>query len=67
MRKLLFIIFLIIVSMVGSMAFVHAKPKYDPLYQCKHIGVQKVKPFKSRKVMKRAMQSLYSNPRYRQG
>jgi hypothetical protein len=66
MTKLLSIIFIIIVLVVGSMSFIHARPKYDPLYQCKHIGISKVKPFKSRKVMKKAMQSLYSNPRYRQ-
>lgn len=67
MRKLLSIIFIIIVLVVGSMSFIHAKPKYDPMYQCKHIGIQKVKPFKNRKAIKKAMQTFYSNPRYRQG
>lgn len=42
------------------MAFVHAKPRCSATYQCKHIGVSKVKSFKARKTIKRAMQNLYS-------
>jgi hypothetical protein len=44
--KMLFVALLMLMSLVTISTIVHAKGPRSASYQCKHIGMSKVKPFK---------------------